>query len=141
MSMVKPSPPSNSGFLAPARPRFNSQRTSDRLREAQTFVTPPFKMGGAIRKGRRSVFKEVGLEHDLDYPTSASAPSLLTSEQLDTQNSDQHSTNKRSLEQDNEDSHQRPRQLSLSSPWTWYAKLSNPKGRPRIKSTYSASPC
>jgi hypothetical protein len=135
--MVKSSPPSNSGFLAPARPRFNSQRTSDRLREAQTFVTPPFKMGGAIRKGRRSVFKEVGLEHDLDYPASAStsAPSLLASEQLDTQHSDQHSPNKRTFEQDSDSNQQRPRQSSLSSPWTWYAKLSNPKGRPRIKST------
>ncbi|KAK6718180.1 hypothetical protein SNK05_001340 [Fusarium graminearum] len=135
MPMVKSSPPSNSGFLAPARPRFNSQRTSDRLREAQTFVTPPFKMGGAIRKGRRSIFKEVGLEHDLDYPTSASAPSLLLSEQPDTQDSGQHSTDTPTLEQDNDSNQQRPRQSSLSSPWTWYTKLLNPKGRPRIKST------
>ncbi|CZR35073.1 uncharacterized protein FPRO_00805 [Fusarium proliferatum ET1] len=155
MSMVKSPPPSHSGFLAPVRPRFNSQRTSDRLREAQTFVTPPFKMGGAIKKGRRSVFKEVGLEHDLDYPTSASAPSLLSDEQLGTHDNDKHlsdssdilgsSSNKRQLEQDDDHSQdnndrQRPRQLSLSSPKTWYTILSNPKGRPRIKSTSGVSP-
>ena len=140
MSMVKSSPPSNSGFLAPARPRFNSQRTSDRLREAQTFVTPPFKMGGAIRKGRRSVFKEVGLEHDLDCPTSASAPSLLVSEYLDTQDNEKKQPFEQDSNQSQDSNYQRPRQLSLSSPSTWYAKLSNPKGRPRIKSTSGTAP-
>ncbi|KAM0196710.1 hypothetical protein ACHAPI_005590 [Fusarium lateritium] len=159
MSMVKSPPPSNLGFLAPARPRFNSQRTSDRLREAQTFVTPPFKMGGAIRKGRRSVFKEVGLEHDLDSPTSASVSSLLASELLDAHVDDKHLndtsdilqspiSNKPNFEQDDgqeqdqdqDSDDRRPRQSSLSSPKTWYAKLSNPKGRPRIKSTSGVSP-
>ncbi|KAJ4272167.1 hypothetical protein NW762_000878 [Fusarium torreyae] len=112
-------------------------------------------MGGAIRKGRRSVFKEVGLDHDLDYPTPSSAPSLLPSQQLDTQDNDEHlsdtsdilQSNKRRFEQDdNQDQdascnqRQRPRQSSLTSPKTWYAKLSNSKGRPRIKSTSAAPP-
>ncbi|KAI1482360.1 hypothetical protein F4774DRAFT_406968 [Daldinia eschscholtzii] len=41
------------------RPRFNSLVTSDRLREGSRL--PTFSMGSSIRKGRRSIFKEVGL--------------------------------------------------------------------------------
>ncbi|KAF5026503.1 hypothetical protein F66182_1425 [Fusarium sp. NRRL 66182] len=168
MPMVKSPTPTNSAsaFLAPpARPRFNSQRTSDRLRESQIFLPLQFKMGGAIRKGRRSIFKEVGLENDLDFPSSssssasASAPTLLPSQQLDTQDngkglSDTTSNilqppkpNKRHFEQSKDHSQdqdgserQRPRQLTLTSPKTWYAKLSNHKGRTRVKSTSGAPP-
>ncbi|KAI0111696.1 hypothetical protein F4814DRAFT_423318 [Daldinia grandis] len=42
-----------------SRPRFNSLVTSDRLREGSR--PPTFSMGSSIRKGRRSIFKEVGL--------------------------------------------------------------------------------
>ncbi|KAI1650414.1 uncharacterized protein F4817DRAFT_327679 [Daldinia loculata] len=41
------------------RPRFNSLVTSDRLREGSRL--PKFSMASSIRKGRRSIFKEVGL--------------------------------------------------------------------------------
>ncbi|KAL7627909.1 hypothetical protein AAE478_002104 [Parahypoxylon ruwenzoriense] len=41
------------------RPRFNSQVTADRLRESSRVPTLP--MVSNIRKGRRSIFKEVGL--------------------------------------------------------------------------------
>ncbi|KAI0458684.1 hypothetical protein F5B21DRAFT_511872 [Xylaria acuta] len=41
------------------RPRFNSQVTSDRLEEGSKFVA--FPMSGKIRKGRKSVFREIGL--------------------------------------------------------------------------------
>ena len=47
-----------------SRPRFDSQKTSDRLREGTVFEPPPFAMGGNIRKGRRSVFKETGLDDE-----------------------------------------------------------------------------
>ncbi|KAI8684036.1 hypothetical protein NCS57_00069000 [Fusarium keratoplasticum] len=169
MSMLKSPTPANAALLmppncgSPVRPRFNSQRTSDRLRESSTFITPPFKMGGNIRKGRRSVFKEVGLDDDLEYPEPSSAPTLLPSQHTTTHHSKREITdnsdpiqtsqsNKRDYEQETDQDHdssgedssgskrQRSRQLSLSSPKTWYAKLANTKGRPRIKSTSGASP-
>lgn len=45
-----------------ARPRFNSQLTSDRLRES--FETPTIPMPSNIRKGRRSIFREEGLTEE-----------------------------------------------------------------------------
>ncbi|KAJ2999209.1 hypothetical protein NUW58_g60 [Xylaria curta] len=44
------------------RPRFNSQVTSDRLEEGSRFAA--IVTSGKIRKGRKSVFREVGLEID-----------------------------------------------------------------------------
>ncbi|KAI1073890.1 hypothetical protein F5B20DRAFT_596799 [Whalleya microplaca] len=44
------------------RPRFNSHVTGDRLRESSNI--PPFSMVSNIRKGRRSIFKEVGLSEE-----------------------------------------------------------------------------
>ncbi|KAK6213689.1 kelch domain-containing protein [Colletotrichum tabaci] len=46
------------------RPRFNSQNTSDRLREGSGLRPPPFSMVSNIKKGRKSVFKELGLDDD-----------------------------------------------------------------------------
>lgn len=46
----------------PERPCFNSQITSDRIKESSKFV--PFTMSGKIRKGRKSIFREIGLEDD-----------------------------------------------------------------------------
>ncbi|KAI3337749.1 hypothetical protein F4824DRAFT_461589 [Ustulina deusta] len=44
------------------RPRFNSQITSDRLAEGSRFVS--FVRSGKICKGRKSVFREMGLDGD-----------------------------------------------------------------------------
>lgn len=46
------------------RPRFNSQNTSDRLREGSGLRPRPFGMVSNIKKDRKSMFKEVGLEDD-----------------------------------------------------------------------------
>ncbi|KAI0445944.1 hypothetical protein F4803DRAFT_95900 [Xylaria telfairii] len=46
------------------RPCFNSQVTSDRLEEGSKFVA--FPMSSKIRKGRKSVFREIGLGLDED---------------------------------------------------------------------------
>src|ERR1700753_1160132 len=51
------------------RPRFNHQNTVDRLRESST-RPPSFTMVSGIRKGRKSMFKEVGLDDDVDESTS-----------------------------------------------------------------------
>ncbi|KAH9886879.1 hypothetical protein F4778DRAFT_786594 [Xylariomycetidae sp. FL2044] len=56
----------------PARPSFNTHITSHRLRESSTFSNPP--MASRIRRGRRSIFKEVGLSDDeADCQTRTSA--------------------------------------------------------------------
>ncbi|PHH67522.1 hypothetical protein CDD82_1390 [Ophiocordyceps australis] len=52
----------------PSRPKFNSQRTSDRLREGAGLYLPPHFRASAksnIPKDRVSVFKELGLDDDL----------------------------------------------------------------------------
>ncbi|KAG6298608.1 hypothetical protein E4U09_000655 [Claviceps aff. purpurea] len=48
----------------PVRPKFNSHVTSDRLREGAGLYLPPMFQAprGNIRKGRVSVFKELGLD-------------------------------------------------------------------------------
>ncbi|KAI0117679.1 hypothetical protein GGR51DRAFT_262715 [Nemania sp. FL0031] len=47
---------------SPERPRFNSQLTSHRLEEGSKLVS--FPMSSNIRKGRKSVFREIGLDDD-----------------------------------------------------------------------------
>ena len=47
---------------SPVRPQFNSQITSERLRESSNLQQLVSKMGSKIPKGRRSVFTEIGLD-------------------------------------------------------------------------------
>ncbi|CAM1507116.1 Fc.00g067570.m01.CDS01 [Cosmosporella sp. VM-42] len=149
----------------PVRPRFNSQVTADRLRASSALHTPPFKMGGNIRKGRRSVFKELGLDDDSSNAPSPSvsavstppefksvsytahdeekrfgeATDLASESKADEQHHEKHEKqdDKENMSPNNEC--QRQRQNSLPSR-SWYAKLTNSRGRPRIKSTSSAAP-
>ncbi|XWW93034.1 hypothetical protein V2A60_000962 [Cordyceps javanica] len=64
-----PSPSPTAGTLpVPVRPKFNSQLTSDRLREGAGLRLPPFAVRASnIQKGRRSVFREMGLEDDVAF--------------------------------------------------------------------------
>ncbi|KAK3191586.1 hypothetical protein K4F52_002401 [Lecanicillium sp. MT-2017a] len=58
--------PSASTGPHPVRPKFNSHITSDRLREGAGLVLPPFAARASnLRKGRTSVFREMGLEDDV----------------------------------------------------------------------------
>ncbi|KAH8676213.1 hypothetical protein BX600DRAFT_546895 [Xylariales sp. PMI_506] len=50
--------------LSPMRPRFDSNLTADRLREGA--AADSFSMESNIKKGRKSVFTEVGLSEDKD---------------------------------------------------------------------------
>lgn len=125
-------------------------------------------MGGAIKKGRRSVFKEIGLEDDaiVEYPKPSSVASSTSSHQClkcDNEDDDKDfvestglvaeskmSGEKRRQDQrddqhDDEEPqprHQRQRQRRQNSlpSKPWYAKLSNSKGRPRVKTTSGAPP-
>ncbi|OAA64926.1 hypothetical protein ISF_04336 [Cordyceps fumosorosea ARSEF 2679] len=55
----------NNSLKIPVRPKFNSHITSDRLREGAGLRLPPFAVRASnIRKGRTSVFHEMGLEDD-----------------------------------------------------------------------------
>ncbi|KAI0015903.1 hypothetical protein F4780DRAFT_37919 [Xylariomycetidae sp. FL0641] len=47
---------------APERPPFNSSITADRLRESSKL--PPLPMGSSVRKGRKSIFREIGLDEE-----------------------------------------------------------------------------
>lgn len=64
-----PSPSSNSlPVPVPVRPKFNSHITSDRLREGAGLRLPPFASRSTnIKKGRTSVFREMGLEDDAAF--------------------------------------------------------------------------
>ncbi|KAF7550449.1 hypothetical protein G7Z17_g5689 [Cylindrodendrum hubeiense] len=170
MVVVKSSPSADPGltvpsFTPPGRPRFNSQLTSDRLREGSGFFTPPFKMGGCIRKGRRSVFKEVGLEGDVAFLSPSAAPTISGKHRhvaFMTPDNEKDSFDAASVESEPEphksqaqesDEKEKPSienippdrplhdtQQPTSSSKSWYAKLANSKGRPRIKSTSGAPP-
>src|SRR5687768_11071713 len=88
---MMPSPPTNVGFERvsgqhTSRPKFNSQNTSDRLREGTVFDPPPFRMVGNIRKGRRSVFKETGLEEEFSSEPKTSHSSSDNEHELYTVN-------------------------------------------------------
>ncbi|KAI1335029.1 hypothetical protein F5Y15DRAFT_428518 [Xylariaceae sp. FL0016] len=60
------------------RPRFNSLLTSDRLREGQSL--PPVSMVSSIRKGRKSIFKEMGLDEMDDAEMDQRKPSTIFDE-------------------------------------------------------------
>ncbi|KAH7133657.1 hypothetical protein EDB81DRAFT_109554 [Dactylonectria macrodidyma] len=166
MTAVKSSSSVDTGLTVPSfhplgRPRFNSQLTSDRIREA-SFVCPPFKMGGCIKKGRRSVFKEIGLENDIQYLSPSITPavsnkprhvSFMTSdkendttpaesepESQDHQGRESDEDEKPILETTTPDRHLHDSQQSALPVRRWYSKLSSSKGRPRIKSTSGAPP-
>lgn len=68
--------PTPSSSAAPVRPKFNSHLTSDRLREgAGLYLPPAFRTGRSnIRKGRTSIFKELGLD---DTDCAPSSPGVV----------------------------------------------------------------
>lgn len=169
MSMAKFSHPAVDvpprSHSAPVRPRFHHQVTSDRLRESSVLRTPPFKMSGNIRKGRRSIFKELGLDDDYADSYTPSANSTppefqhipystqdderrfgeITGLKSDTRLDDQDDQDEEENERESKEEDAPPKREQLqrhnSSPAKpWYSKLTNPKGRPRIKSTSGAPP-
>lgn len=169
---MMPSPPTNVGFERvsgqhTSRPKFNSQNTSDRLREGTVFDPPPFRMVGNIRKGRRSVFKETGLEEEFSSEPKTSHSSSdnehelytvndeksfgvitgLRSERRDVAASKPESPQSQNTEQKQ---HQRSgssgsgtklRRRQTSDPdQPWYARLYKSDGRPRVQAASDAPP-
>ncbi|TGJ84166.1 hypothetical protein E0Z10_g4612 [Xylaria hypoxylon] len=117
------------------RPRFNSQVTSHRLAEGLKFMAVP--TSSKIRKGRKSVFREIGLDEDDDGQENA-----------------ENSAGRQSLEEKQSNETTRRRSDSASSAHErkgsveeettreksrWLSRLI-PEKRPKIKSAATAPP-
>ncbi|KAL2130363.1 hypothetical protein VTI74DRAFT_6567 [Chaetomium olivicolor] len=138
----------------PPRPRFHHRCTNDRIREGSG-RPPSFSMSSKITKGRKSVFRELGLDADeprgpslseqafnelmgLTSPTSIHAPESGNDNASGDGKSD---TERQQQQQGQDDRDQFPQ--SPTSPSTsqrpWYSRLSRVRC-PRIKTVSSAPP-
>lgn len=166
MSFVKvPYCPLESDTSRMVRPKFNHQNTQDRLREA-TRRPSPFSTFSNIKKDRKSVFKEVGLESehggvmpDFDMKHAVDAENRLTP--LDTKSVESGCTADHAHVEDKDgnpgtdemgarqefgqtNSARTPQSepsspQSLTSKTPWYAKISTGK-RSRVKTGSSTPP-
>ncbi|KAK8070141.1 hypothetical protein PG994_006757 [Apiospora phragmitis] len=129
------------------RPRFDSTKTSHRLREGLPQQLPSFSMS-SIRKGRRSIFKEIGLgdDHECENDhygerSSSTASRMMTEREFHEITGlsfeDQHSSSPRSRER-RDSSDDEGRDDMPKTRLGWLSKLS-PK-RPKIKSAAGAPP-
>ncbi|KAK7976717.1 hypothetical protein PG989_015180 [Apiospora arundinis] len=132
-------------FEAPTvRPRFDSTKTSHRLREGLPTQLPSFSMS-SIRKGRRSIFKELGLgdgheyENDPHYREQSAVTRRITQQEFNEitglgfeQHASPHGRRTRRDSSDDEGGDEPRTRLG------WLSKLS-PK-RPKIKSAAGAPP-
>ncbi|CAP65408.1 uncharacterized protein PODANS_6_9110 [Podospora anserina S mat+] len=133
----------------PARPKFHHRCTNDRIREGSG--TPPlfFSMTGKIRKDRKSVFREVGLdteepngpyfsEHEFGEITGLASPT--STHRPDTAQGNTSDDGKDDTEQrqprDERDEAESPTSPSQKP---WYSRLT-PGRRPRVRTASSAPP-
>ncbi|KZL65307.1 kelch domain-containing protein [Colletotrichum tofieldiae] len=150
------------------RPRFNSHNTSDRLREGSGLRPQPFSMVSNIKKGRKSVFKELGLDDDFSEDCASPVTesfqhsrerkesmsvekeygvvSGLASKRGDASNDgdddgdDDGESTRSETEQREAPAEPRRRSSSQAAKHSWYNKLSQGYRRPRIKTASSAPP-
>ena len=136
---------------APLRPRFDSTKTSHRLRESLPTQLPSFSMS-SIRKGRRSIFKEMGLgddhecENDPHYQEQSAITRRITQREFNEitglgfeqhASPPSHGGRKRRDSSDDEGGDE-DADLMPRTRLGWLSKLS-PK-RPKIKSAAGAPP-
>lgn len=141
------------------RPRFNSNLTSERLRESSGLQPLVSMMGGKITKGRRPVFTEVGLDIDAantartlaqqNPPPKTQGPLPMTEREkefgdiseLQSRKIVSIASEKRSGDDDGSTTGPRQRKRQNSAPaQAWYSKLTYSKTRPRVKSASGAPP-
>ncbi|KAK4169952.1 hypothetical protein QBC43DRAFT_39501 [Cladorrhinum sp. PSN259] len=144
----------------PVRPKFHHSCTNDRLREGSRFGTPLFlSMSGKIRKDRKSVFKELGLDTDqptgayaselefgeitgLASPTSTFSPDTTgqenASEDGKSETGGDQNRDQDEQYQDHSDFARSPRSPSRSNR-PWYSRLT-PGRRPKVRAVSSAPP-
>ncbi|KAK8044267.1 hypothetical protein PG993_004291 [Apiospora rasikravindrae] len=131
-----------------SRPRFDSTKTSHRLREGLPQQLPSFSMS-SIRKGRRSMFKEIGLSDDDEFgndhygerSSSSTASRMMTEREfheiIGLSFEDQHASPPRPRERRDSSDDEGGDDMSKTR-LGWLSKLS-PK-RPKIKSAAGAPP-
>jgi hypothetical protein len=113
----------------PTRPRFDSKITSDRLREGSGLS--PIQMVSNIKKGRKSVFREVGLDDDEEVRKSFDSCDERDFGEITGLATEPNSpVDGRTDNHDADDAKGKTR---------WFSKL-GPVKRPRIKSAASAPP-
>lgn len=143
------------------RPPFNTHLTADRLREATEAHKSPFVMISKIRKGRTSIFKEVGLDDNkrdsIHHSISGTLPLQSTQSEYSPHSEAKliHEDEKRFGEitglkfqpptskganNSQPDNQLLKRQRQNSLPSRWYAKLAYPRARPRVQSTSATPP-
>lgn len=123
---------------APGRPRFNSQVTSDRLRESSRL--PSFSMVSKIREGRQSMFKEVGLlEEERENQEQGMASNREISEESDSGERVGTSSETTSPIEKKTSKASGKEEESPKGKSRWFSKLA-PMRRPRIKTASSAPP-
>jgi hypothetical protein len=116
------------------RPRFNSLVTADRLEEGSRFSGLP--RTSKIRKGRRSVFREVGLEDEGKHIRTSDAAQSRQEERLSQASMKRSSSGSISPKYERKDSiggtptSEKPR---------WLSRLASVK-RPKIKSAATTPP-
>ena len=145
---------------SPVRPRFNSNLSSERLRESSHLQPLVSKMGGKISKGRQPVFTEVGLDIDAANTARTLAsqpeptqrvpqpPSTATEREADFGEISElppSKTGATAFEKRTGDDELAPgprlRKRQNSAPaQPWYSRWSYSKSRPRIKSASGAPP-
>ncbi|KAK4226733.1 hypothetical protein QBC38DRAFT_365818 [Podospora fimiseda] len=138
----------------PVRPKFHHRCTNDRLREGSQSVLFLSSMSGKIRKDRKSVFKELGLdtdqpngpyasEHEFGEITGLASPASTFSPNQENASDDGKSEtggnqNRDQGEQNQNDSARSPASPSRSSR-PWYSRLT-PSRRPKVRAVSSAPP-
>lgn len=143
------------------RPRFHHQNTNDRIREGSNRPTS-FHMVSKIRKDRKSVFKELGLDSDepaLSFsnerefgeitglvPGPPRTPSYSAERAQDTESDDDRSEADKPSVREQERRHVDEDDESIRSPTSpsssqkpWYSRLT-PTRRPRIRTAATAPP-
>jgi hypothetical protein len=137
-----------------SRPRFNSHLTSDRLREGSGLRPHPFAMISNIRKDRKSIFKEVGLEDDFNGDGSPTSPTgthtrnqSMSSEKdsgeiagLTGDNDRDDVGSKQDINDDESINATCQQQRAGSTSRLWYSRIYVWYRRPRIKAASSAPP-
>lgn len=150
--------------LRHTRPKFDTHNTSDRLSEGLKLRPSPFSMIGNIKKGRKSIFREVGLvdvDHGSDdgsHPAQARDASVSSEVDfgevtgLSVESRRQHSgdNDRRSSEMDDDQECddenvpdariERRQTMPDNQKVPWYAKLSPGIRRPRVKAASNGPP-
>ncbi len=123
------------------RPRFNHQNTGDRIREGSGRVLS-FSMVSKIRKDRKSVFREIGLDTDIaeqyrDEKEFGELTGLSPATTADNISVRGYNDKDRRDSHSSQDEPFSPRSPTIKDR-AWYSKLTT--RRPRIKTAASAPP-